>query len=112
MSLRSCSTCKRKKIQSDDEERSKKRKLKKYKRSYMDELSVRFGRFLYLKKNKTKSHVDGSRQHWNQVVQQHPHATKKGDTLNLKQLLFTEGRDFLITYNRRKVLIFSFFVSY
>ncbi|KAK1405471.1 hypothetical protein POM88_005076 [Heracleum sosnowskyi] len=122
MSLKSCSTRKTKNIESDDE-KGKNKKTKKIKiptirsdirsdtslrrnrkkKGYSVNLSeLRFGRLLTRKKNKTQSYVnDSCPKWWNEVVKQHPQAVNKGDIINLSELLFTKGRDFLITYNDR-----------
>ncbi|KAK1405470.1 hypothetical protein POM88_005075 [Heracleum sosnowskyi] len=118
MSLKSCSTRKTKNIESDDEKgkNKKKKKIKiptirsdmslrrnRKKKGYSVNLSeLRFGRLLTRKKNKTQSYVnDSCPKWWNEVVKQHPQAVNKGDIINLSELLFTKGRDFLITYNDR-----------
>lgn len=120
MSLKSCSTRKRKKIRSVDDEKGNNKKRKQQptheKKTYLDKLfDLRFGRFLsHKKKNKTKSYFHDDPRYLECMKRENQARQFKGKTLNLSDLLFTKHRDFLITYNdrNRPVYIILFTINF
>lgn len=111
MTLKSCSSRKRKKIQSGGDEKGKNKKKikisgekgKKRKHHTLnrkeDMVNLRLGRFLSRKRIKNKA-----RSYWSYFSDPGPLQQGKineGDTVDISELLFTQDRDFLITYNDR-----------
>ncbi|KAK1405465.1 hypothetical protein POM88_005070 [Heracleum sosnowskyi] len=111
MSLRSCST--RKRILSEEEKVNKEKKKIKYmlmkdiiskKEDHMVDLlsSFKFKRFRKRGKSINSGNVRQPPFLGNWRCLKQKSKFKKGDMVDIKELLFSQDRDFLITYNDRK----------